>query len=74
MTLTYELNDLNSFVAWSGAKDTMEILRKYNKVQEAFNLISELYPNGCSKTELNDFLWFHADYIFTTLGISVDEE
>ena len=37
-------------------------------------LIDELYPEGLTDTELNDLLWFDADWILENLGIKEEEE
>ena len=73
MTITYEL-DLNSFEAWSGAVDTKNRIIEEGKA-DLFNAIAEdIFPDGCTETEMNDFLWFDDEQIFEWLGISDDEE
>ena len=73
MTITYEL-DLNSFEAWSGAVDTKNKIIEEGKA-EAFNsLVEDIFPDGCTETEMNDFLWFDDDQIFDMLGIVEEEE
>lgn len=37
-------------------------------------MLEELYPEGISRVELNDLMWFDSDWIFETLGISEEEE
>ena len=68
MTITYEL-DLNSFEAWSGAKDTLERIQRDGKCAELENILEELYPDGMTETELNDLLWFESETIYEWLGI-----
>jgi len=60
---------LSEFEAWSGAKDTKEIIIENGKESEFNYLIQELYPNGLAETTLNDILWFDDEWIFETLGI-----
>ena len=73
MTITYEL-DLNRFEAWRGAVDTKNRIIEEGKA-EAFNsLVEDIFPDGCTETEMNDFLWFDDEQIFEWLGISDDEE
>lgn len=60
---------LEDFDAWSGAKDTKEVIID-NRKEEQFNyLIEELYPNGIEETELNDLLWHDSDYLYKCLNI-----
>ena len=68
MTITYEL-DLNSFEAWSGAKDTLDRIQREGKCAELENILEELYPDGMTETELNDLLWFEPETIYEWLGI-----
>ena len=68
MTITYEL-DLNSFQAWSGAKDTLERIQREGKCAELENILEELYPDGMTETELNDLLWFETETVYEWLGI-----
>ena len=68
MTITYEL-DLNSFQAWSGAKDTLERIQRDGKCVELENILEELYPDGMTETELNDLLWFDSESVYEWLGI-----
>ena len=60
MTIRYEL-DLNSFEAWSGAKETLERIQREGKCTELENILEELYPDGMTETELNDLLWFDSE-------------
>lgn len=65
---------IEEFKAWSGAIDTKNTIIEQDKCEEFDSLIDELYPDGLSDTQLNDILWFEADWIFDNLGISEDEE
>ena len=68
MTITYEL-DLNSFQAWSGAKETLERIQREGKCAELENVLEELYPDGMTETELNDLLWLGSESVYEWLGI-----
>ena len=68
MTITYEL-DLNSFEAWSGAKETLERIQREGKCEELENVLEELYPDGMTETELNDLLWFDSESVYEWIGI-----
>ena len=73
MTITYEL-DLNSFQAWSGAKETLERIQREGKCTELENVLEELYPDGMTETELNDLLWFDSESVYEWLGIRSEEQ
>ena len=73
MTITYEL-DLNSFQAWSGAKDTLDRIQREGKCAELENVLEELYPDGMTETELNDLLWFDSERVYEWLGIRSEEQ
>ena len=73
MTMTYEL-DLNSFQAWSGAKETLERIQREGKCAELENVLEELYPDGMTETELNDLLWFEPETVYEWLGIRSEEQ
>ena len=73
MTITYEL-DLNSFKAWSGAKDTLDRIQREGKCAELENILEELYPDGMTETELNDLLWFDSESVYEWLGIRSEEQ
>ena len=73
MTITYEL-DLNSFQAWSGAKDTLDRIQREGKCAELENVLEELYPDGMTETQLNDLLWFDSESVYEWLGIRSEEQ
>lgn len=73
MKITTETNLLN-FDAWSGAIETKKTIIENGKSEEFDQLIEELYPEGLTDTQLNDLLWFEADWIFEALGIKEEEE
>ena len=73
MTITYEL-DLNSFEAWSGAKDTLDRIQREGKCTELENILEELHPDGMTETELNDLLWFDSESVYEWLGIRSEEQ
>jgi hypothetical protein len=62
---------LNRFDAWSGAKDTKQLIIDSNKSEDFEYLIEELYPDGLTDTQLNDILWFDGEWICETLGIKL---
>lgn len=69
----YTEKDLIYFDFWSGAKDTVKYLtrQELNQIQ---SMLEEIYPEGMSETELNDFFWFEDDTIAQWLGYSDFEE
>ena len=69
MKVTNDNLSVRNFDAWSGARDTKDLIIGNNKVDEFDFLIEELYPDGLTETQLNDILWFEEDWICDTLGI-----
>lgn len=64
----YDDISLSEFRGWSGGADNLGSLsiRQINAVE---NIIEELYPDGISKTALNDLFWFDFDTVCEWLGI-----
>lgn len=56
----YDLLDGN-FKPWSGAVSRWEEILENDLLEELDAYLEELYPNGMTETELNDFLWFEGD-------------
>lgn len=58
---------IREFNFWSGAKDTVKylILEELDSVE---SILDDLYPEGISETDLNDFFWFDNDTITEWLG------
>lgn len=65
---------LESFEAWSGAVDTKNTIIDAGKENEFDSLVEEIFPDGASETEVNDFLWFDSDNIYEMLGISGEDD
>lgn len=68
----YTEQSIESFEAWSGAKETKEVIIREGKAEEFNALIEELYPDGIGETELNDLLWFEDEWIFEMLNIKAE--
>jgi len=64
---------ISDFEFWSGAKDTAKYLtdEEFNTIE---SMLEDLYPDGMSVTQLNDFFWFESDTIAEWLGYSDFEE
>ena len=58
---------LKDFDFWSGAKDTVKYLTE-SELDTIESYLEELYPEGMTDTELNDFMWFEDDTIAEWLG------
>ena len=69
----YVEEELKNFRAWAGGLDTLNELKKLDKVEEVENYIDACMEDA-SETDINDFLWFERDYIFKeVLGIEEEE-
>ena len=61
--------DLDQFGAWSGGKDTLDVLIDKGVCDEVQSFIEELYCDEIpTETAINDFLWFERDMIAQHLG------
>lgn len=72
--ITSELDSLAEFKAWSGGKDTLQAVIDAGKIGQLDMIAEEMFPEGCTETELNDWLWFDSDFIFENLGLNKDGE
>jgi len=66
MIVHYDLS-LEHFQAWSGGKDTLNDLSP-DDCKRLEQHLTELYPDGMTDSQLNDFLWFERDMIADLLG------
>ena len=64
---------LKNFDFWSGAKDTVKYLTE-SELETIESYLEELYPEGMTDTELNDFIWFEDDTIAEWLGYNDFDE
>ena len=63
---------LVSFDFWSGAKDNAKQLT-YQEMEELEYMLEDIFPNGCSDTQLNDLFWFDFETVCEWLGLEVNE-
>ena len=74
MIITTETT-LERFEAWSGAVYTLDTLIEKDLCDRLEQIIeNDIFPDGCSDTELNDFLWFENNYIAELLGFNSWED
>lgn len=69
----YKEESLDSFEAWSGGKDTLDVLIEKGDCDAVESFIEEIQGVDCSEwseTTVNDFLWFERDTIAQHLGYS----
>lgn len=63
----------HDFDFWSGARDTVKYLDD-DEIDTIVSMLEEIYPEGMTDTELNDFFWFEDDTIAEWLNYSSFEE
>ena len=68
MIITTEISSFDEFKAWSGGKDTLDDL-SYKQQKRLFQYAEEVFPEGCSDGDLNNWLWFERDEIYAYLKI-----
>jgi hypothetical protein len=66
MTYTIE-ESLENFHAWSGGKDTLDVLIDKGVCDVVEDFIEQSFTNP-TDTDINDFLWFERDAIAEYLG------
>ena len=60
--------------AWAGAQTTLNRVQEEGKEAELMSLLDEIFYEGATDTEVNDFLWFEDETIYESLGIETEEE
>lgn len=60
---------LEEFEAWSGGKDTLDVLIEKGDCDAVEGLIEESFAGEMpTETQINDLLWFERDFIAEYLG------
>ena len=74
MTYTSEFN-VDTFQFWGGAKDIINEVKKAGKMDELQFIIKEAFIDNehPTATDINDFVWFDNDLIYSQLGIEIIE-
>jgi hypothetical protein len=70
MRIIIEDQTLFAFQTWAGATETKNSILNADKGHHFELLIEELYPEGLTDVQLNDFLWHEWDYIFEKLDMT----
>ncbi len=75
MKIYREMNKFEELqrMVWCGAVDTLNEVIKHNKENELIYLLEEIFPEGATETEINDFLWFDDEYIYECLEIQLED-
>ena len=71
MTIINE-NHLKDFSFWSGAVQRAVKLTddEFDRIE---NILVELYPDGMSATDINDFFWFDFETIAEWIGTTEED-
>lgn len=64
----------NNYEPWSGAVDRWQEIVDAGKVEQLENILEDIYPEGMSMTQLNDFIWFEEDTWRDWLDMNEDED
>lgn len=75
LKLYKEIDNFDNFQFWSGAKDNIKSYTEEEK-KYLFDLCEEMFADGCTETQLNDFIWFDSGDTLIEAGYrkSEDEE
>ena len=78
MKIIKEIDSFNDLMknSWSGAIDTLQDIANANLEEEFMENLENIYFLGetPTDTELNDFIWFERDTIYSDLGLNKNEE
>ena len=76
MKLYTEATCFDDFTPWAGAVNTVDTLRKHDKLKEAWQYIEYILIDReyVSETELNDLLWFEPEIIYEAVGLTAEGE
>lgn len=66
-------SDISEFKPWSGAVETFEKIKDAGRIDDLDFLLEDIYPDGITETQLNDILWFDADWVLESLGLKEEE-
>ena len=67
----YVETSLENFEAWSGGRDTLEVLIEKDLCYTVEAILNDIYVDGApTDTEINDTLWFSRDEIAEWCGFS----
>ena len=64
--------NLTDFDFWSGAKYFSGKLT-YSELETISEHLQEIYPDGMTDPQINDFFWFEEDFICKLIGEDLDE-
>ena len=69
----YTEQSLRDFQFWSGAKDFAETLtdEQFDQIEA---ILEDLYPDGMTDTQINDFFWFEEENIREWLDLPTEEQ
>ena len=67
----YSFTDLQN-TCWSGAEETLKVIEENGK-EDAFMDLLEMTFTEPTMTEVNDYLRFEDDYIYSVLGIKEED-
>ena len=74
MKVIKEIDSFNDLMenSWSGAIDTLQDIANANLEEEFMENLKNIYFLGKTPTdtELNDFIWFERDTIYSDLGLN----
>lgn len=65
---------IDNYTPWSGAVCRYNEIVEAGKLADLESILEELYPDGMSETELNDFIWFDEETWREWLDMEEEEE
>ena len=76
MKVYKEIDSVEEFGFWSGAKDTFDDIVKAGRLKTFWQYIKDTFFDCeyVSETELNDFVWFERESIYEACGLTENGE
>lgn len=73
MKIYSDLYNLEDFTPWSGAVDTHKKICDANMGEAFMSMLDDLFPDGMTKTQLNDLLWFDPEWCLQLVGLDYED-
>lgn len=74
MKVYKEVDNIFDLSVWSGAQATIDKIEELGLEDELMHHLEEVFSEGATETDVNDYLRFEDEHIFECLGISEDED
>lgn len=74
MKVYKEVDNIFDLSVWSGAQATIDKIEELGLEDELMHHLEEVFSEGATETDVNDYLRLESEYIFECLGVIEDED